>query len=424
MQKNQNNGCNTVLGLAAGALLSEALEVLRPKMLAHLRDDILPFWMAKTVQGNPVGHFPTYISQDGRPNITKPFFTRMHGRQTYAYLASYLLVRDERLLALGEAGIARLSELRNPKGGYYSTSLPGGAPQDTPISIQDQCYSAFPYIMAYRLSGKKEYLDTMWDFVDFINDGPYKMKGRYVDSLFPDMVSVAPFQTGKFNIVSVIDFLNVVLIPLLQASPESEVTECRMALLLKWCDMLVDGFFADGIFWNDVENRSDWSTNHVDLGHTSKAYGVLLKASRLLRRWGFDHSKYNHIIRQYPKIAKAASDVDVGWLTDFDGCPTRFRRTPLQWWRHILIDQTVLLFCGMDGDLVDSLINGVEAWLRLPYVDRIRSVRGIRESLHPDGTPFDDSDAIESKANCWKNGYHEVEHVLSFFEEGGDYVQK
>jgi len=67
MQKNQNNGCNTVLGLAAGALLSEALEVLRPKMLAHLRDDILPFWMAKTVQGNPVGHFPTYISQDGRP---------------------------------------------------------------------------------------------------------------------------------------------------------------------------------------------------------------------------------------------------------------------------------------------------------------------------------------------------------------------
>ena len=424
MQKNQSNDCNDFPDLAIGASLHEELNVLRSKMLDHLRDDILPFWMARAVQGNPVGHFPTYISQDGRPNMAKPFFTRMHGRQTYAYLASYLLVRDKHLLALGNAGLERLSELRNPNGGFYSTSLPDGTPQNTPISIQDQCYSVFPYIMAYRLSKEKEYLYAMWDFVDFINDGPYKIDGRHVDSLFPDMVSVAPFQTGKFNIVSVIDFLNVVLIPLLQVSPESEVTEYRKTLLVKWCDMLVDGFFAKGIFWNDIVNRSDWFANHVDLGHTSKAYGVLLKASRLLDRWGFDYSKYNQIIEQYPKMAKAASDVDVGWLTDFDGCSTRFRRTPLQWWRHILINQTVLLFSDLDESLIEPLVNGVETWLRLPYADRGRRVRGIRESLRPDGMPFDDLDASESKANCWKNGYHEVEHVLSFFDEGGCCVQK
>ena len=424
MQENRGGGSDVFRAWTSGASLPEVVDVLRPKMLVHLRDDILPFWMTRAVQGEPVGYFPTYISQDGKPNMTKPFYTRMHGRQTYSYLASYLLVQDERLLALGKAGLARLSKLRNPKGGYYSTSLPNGVPQDTPISIQDQCYSVFPYIMAYRILGEREYLDIMWNFVDFINDGPYRRDGRYVDSLFPDMTSIAPFQTGKFNIVSVIDFLNLILIPLLQASPEAEVTEYRMMLLVKWCDMLIDGFFAGGIFWNDVENRSDWSARHVDLGHTSKAYGVLLKASQLLKRLGFETSRYDLIAKMYPPIARAASDADVGWLTDFDGCPTRFRRTPLQWWRHILIDQTVLLFSHVDEDLAGLLVNGVEAWLRLPYADRIRPVRGIREALRPDGTPLDDSDALESKANCWKNGYHEVEHVLSFFEEGGAYAQK
>ena len=262
-------------------------------------------------------------------------------------------------------------------------------------------------------SEEREYLDKIWSFISFIDVGPY-LKGEnvYSDSFTPDLKNEVYFESKTMNIVSVLDFLNAILIPALRVTPPDELTIVRKNLLVKWVRLLVDGFYGNGIFWNEKGNRSDWQAKHTDLGHTSKAYGILYKANDLLRSWGMP-TMYENVMAGYPEIVKASAHPRIGWLTDFDHSPTTFQKRNLQWWRHILIDQTVYLYAHDYPELIPLLKQGVAAWFSCDYIDRTRACRGIREGLSPDGHALSDDDSIASKANCWKNAYHEVEHVVT-----------
>ena len=386
---------------------------VEPLMREHLINDILPFWVQPSMLGIPIGRFATYATQSGVPDYANPIYVRMHGRQTYGYLAAYLMLKTDELLSYGLAGLKQLEKYENPIGGYYSTINPDGTPGNAPISIQDQCYSVFPHIMAYKVTKERKYLERIGSFMQFIDNGPYRMAdGSYVDSLCTDLKTVAHFETDTMNIVSAIDFLNVILIPVLSVMPQSDLTPALRQLLEKWVDLMVDEFYGNGIFWNEKGNRSDWRAKHVDLGHTSKAYGILFKANRLFVKWGMP-KKYPEIMAKYPEIVKAAARHQVGWRTDYDHSPATFTDDNLQWWRHILINQTVYQYAHDYPELLPLLKQGVEAWLSCDYVDRTRSCRGIREGLSPDGHMLSNDDSIACKANCWKNAYHEIEHVLT-----------
>jgi len=393
--------------------LEEFEQWVRPLMMEHLVGDILPYWTQTSMLGDPIGRFPTYASQLGVPDYTKPIYVRMHGRQTYGYLAAYLMLKKDELLSYGLAGLNQLEKYENPAGGYYSTINPNGTPGDTPISIQDQCYSAFPYIMAYRVTKKRKCLDKIISFVKFIDNGPYRRQdGSYIDSLSANLKTAVHFETVTMNIVSAIDFLNVILIPVLSVLPQSDLNQDMRQLLEKWVDLMVNEFYGNGIFWNERRNRNDWRAKHVDLGHTSKAYGILFKANRLFAKWGMTR-KYLEIMAQYPTIVKAAACPRIGWRTGFDRSATTFVEENLQWWRHILINQTVYHYAHDYSELLPLLKQGVEAWFSCDYVDRTRVCRGIREGLSPDGQMLSNDDSIACKANCWKSAYHEVEHVLT-----------
>lgn len=399
------------------AKLMEFIKNVRPLMLRHLEEDILPYWLLPAMLGDPVGDFPTWADQSGRPVGGKPRYVRMHGRQTYAYLVAYHLLHKDELLDYGLAGLKKLKDYENPKGGFYAQVASDGAPLETPITIQDQCYAFFPYIMAYRVTQQREYLERVWELISFIDAGPYmRADGTYRDSLSQDLTTECKFETPTLNIVSVIDFANLILIPTLRATPDNQVTPERKALLTKWVDFLVKEYWTDGIFWNDRSNRTDCRAKHVDLGHTSKSYGILHKANDLFERWGLP-KRHVEIVGRYPEIAKAASAARVGWRTDFDVSATTFQTANLQWWRHILIDQTVFHYAADYPELIPLLENGVRSWLECDYVDRTRPCRGIREGLRSDGKVISNADEIECKANCWKNAYHEVEHVLTLCGE-------
>ncbi len=82
-------------------------------MFQHLEEDILPYWLLPSMLGDPVGNFPTYANQYGFPDNAKSRYARMHGRQTYAYLAAYHLLHREGLLDYGLAGLKKLKGYEN-----------------------------------------------------------------------------------------------------------------------------------------------------------------------------------------------------------------------------------------------------------------------------------------------------------------------
>lgn len=162
---------------------------------------------------------------------------------------------------------------------FFSTSTAKGTPVPPPISIQDLCYSTLPFIMAYHITKTEDYFKEVETVIDFILDGPYRMNNSFSNALTADYQTQVPFEGKELNIVSILDFLNVLYIPALQVAPKGWVTEKRKICLQELIYFMIESFYGRGIFWNNPTNREDASAKHVDFGHTSKAYGILLDAN-------------------------------------------------------------------------------------------------------------------------------------------------
>ncbi len=388
--------------------------------LNHLRQDIMPFWTSPGMLGTPLGNFPTFANQNGSPIPDKEHYMRMLGRQIYSYLTAAELLNCPEYLVYARAGFNWLeSHARNPDGGYFSRLTADGKPIDCPITVQDLCYTVFPYLHLYRQTGKLEDLQPVLEVIRLI-DGKFRHDGKMIDAMNPSYTQRCDFEGNSLNIVSVLDLMNLLVVPLVRMEePVQTVFPEGMELLERLLNLLVKEFWYDGIFWNNAKNRNDYAAKHVDFGHTSKAYGIVLDANRILTQRG-GQVKYRQLERYYIPMLQASADSEIGWKTDFDCSSCTFRKGAVQWWRYILIDQAAARYEADYPEVRPLLRNGLEHWFSLPFVDKDRAVRGIREGLREDGTLWGDDVSFTSKANLWKNGYHEVEHVQSMLQ----YLQK
>lgn len=392
--------------------MKKEYEVLHRRLLCHLKDDIMQYWNRPEMLGSPIGNFPTFADQLGNPIAGAVHYSRMQGRRSYAYLVAYKLTSVKEYLDLGLAGLAWINKLQHPIMGYYSVADADGNPIDAPISVQDLCYTAIAYPIAYSLTGEQEYLDKCWNLIDAIISSSFVKNYHFVvdelDSQYQNKCEVL-----SADIVSILDFLNALYLPTIYISPATYVTLTRVELLRRFTDSLVNDFYAKGIFWNNKYNRSNTNCIHVDLGHTAKAYGVLLKADEFVLEHGFGSARYGDIIEIFPKILQSATDCRYGWRTDFQDSCYNLEIKDLQWWRHIVINQVAALFAKRFKGLNEFVLNGLYAWFRLDYIDRERQCRGVRQRLNKYGICEGNQDEAISKANQWKSAYHEVEHVLS-----------
>lgn len=382
------------------------------KLIVHLEEDIMPYWMSPAMLGCPIGNFPTFATQTAVPFYGALNYARMQGRATYAYLAAYEITNKVEYRDVGLRGMSWLERLKRPGGGYYPITDYKGTPYNVPVSVQDLSYIGLPLSIAYSITGDQGYLDDLWSLIDFILAEKFFRNGRLVvDALSPDYSSTVFFEGAGTNIVSLLDFLNALYLPALEVSPNSMRTEQRVLLLQKLVGNLVDDFYSDGIFWNERGNRNIIYIKHVDFGHTAKAYGVLYNANRFLKMLGVESANFEHMIERFSSLVKISSDENVGWRTDFEDTGRLSVRAGLQWWRHIVIDQVVSLYANINIELEKYLGIGIETWFSLDYIDKTRPCRGIRQFLSATGVCDDNFDYSTCKANEWKSAYHEVDHV-------------
>ena len=365
--------------------------------------------------GEPLGNFPTYADLNGIPVAGKPHYMRMQGRQIYAYLTSASLLGRPEYLGYARAGLNWLeNHARNPYGGYYSLLTSEGQPMENAVTIQDLCYTVFPYLHLYKLTGQANDFKPVLEVMHLILD-KYLCEGRMYDAMDATYNQRRDFEGNSLNVVSLLDLMNLLIIPILKLDNGTDIFPEGIEVLEKLLDWLVNDFWAEGIFWNNAQNRTDYVAKHVDLGHTSKAYGIVWDANRILAKKK-RKVKYNDLERHYIPILQAASNAKIGWKTDFGTSCCTFRDGSVQWWRYIVINQVAARYALEHKEVMPLLQNGLEHWFSLPFVDTDRDVRGIREGLREDGTIWGNDNVFTSKANLWKNGYHEVEHVVSMIE--------
>ena len=380
--------------------------------LEHLGNDILPFLLLPSAWGNPIGNYPTFRFQDGTPSplLTKRY-VRMLGRQVYAYFIAFMLLGKEELFALGMHGLDWIRKhATNPRGGFFAQLREDGTPlQETPISIQDLSYALLAFVTHYRLTGDDNSKAIIDSVSHLILSGPFRDEKCFLmDQLDSDLREKVNFEGEELNLVSLLDFLHVVLLPMSVLAPDSY----RSSAVQMFVNWLIANFFDRGIFWNNAKNRSDYSAKHVDLGHTSKGFLVCLEAERN----GMSIASQVLALNRILSIYRNAESSQFGWLTDFKNSANTFRKLNWQWWRQLVINQFLARYAKLHPEVIPLLRKGCQNWLESKFIDRERSCRGIREGLKTNGNPYcRNRTMICCKANEWKNSFHEVEHVLYLY---------
>lgn len=388
----------------------------------HWKNDILPYWFNENALGNPEGNFPTTKDQSGKESETnRDRYTRILARQIYTYFIGFQLTGNIELFLAARNGLKWLNaKAVDKKGGFFSKLDYKGFPilddkdEDAKRKTsQDLAYITSAYAIDYYISRDHKSKEMVENTIDLIFNGPFwdKERGVIIDALTNDMSEPIDFENPGSDLVSYLDQLNAYLLLFLNQSedPKNELLyKCRQIL-----DLIIYYFYSDNMFWNTDINRTNFRQSHVDTGHVLKTYWMFHRFNMFLMN-KYKYNVHQEILKDIKELVTVASGFgnDSFWNTHFTKNYGMIKENP-DWWVQIEMNQLCADLSLIDKSYVDILNKKATCWLTSNFIDRSRAVRGIKNGIRWDGKLYDgDEESWTSKANKWKNGYHETEHCL------------
>lgn len=253
------------------------------RWLAHLNDDLLPFFDTPLALGTPVGNFPTTRCNDGTipdPNArcsevgAKEALDPVQSvvalsRQSFGYGVAFHMTGDTRYLEFAQAGVDRLmTEVRNPDTGLFydqfRTSDGEWKQFDNGTNAQRQAYGLLAPTFLY-------YLTRDDGLFDDIRDVQAQIELTFGQTETPGAVSDAagtPHPTKR--LARVLDQVNAYQYLLTATAPEAEQAEMKAALRAR-IDHIRDAFFDEeaGIFLANT-SQPEGDLSNIDFGHAAK----------------------------------------------------------------------------------------------------------------------------------------------------------
>jgi hypothetical protein len=283
-------------------------------------------------------------------------------------------------------------------------------------TAQDMAYIIAGFTAHYFVTNDDEDRKEINQLRNLIMEGSFwdKDKSTIKDALTSDLMHEVEFEAPGNDLVALLDQINAYMLLYQNITPIENEQVKYLNDMRKLCDRIIDGFY--GFFWNTDINRTDYQADHIDVGHTLKTYWMLYEIDK---RWYKKHKihLYKNILDRYVEsIFDAAYGNGVGpWGKKFSGSYSNVLTTNPDWWIHAECDQFAASLSLIDKSYVPMLETTSKFWLNKGFIDKGRSVRGIREGIKWDGTLYGDEYSWTSKANSWKNGYHETEHALILY---------
>lgn len=387
--------------------------------VAHIRDELAPFWTRPEALGTPVGNFPTFRCDDGTlhdpalpcSELRLPGrwvsgyldreYTRMKSRQTYFYGVAFHLTGEARFLELSRAGVEwiRANALDPGTGSAVSWWKDGVA--EPPVgqrTAQDLAYAAVglafhayltrdPGVTADVLRLKRHvfstYGDPSWGMLRWTREGPGA-------------------EVARKELVATLDQVNAYLLLLATIVPEPQAGELR-ADLVRLCQAMVGRYWSEehGLFRGTLTDPVEpfLGSRHVDFGHTVKALWMIERVGRLCG----DEALVRFAVERIPSVLARAYLPSVGcWASGIrrDGSLD----AGLTWWIFAELDQAAATLALSDRRYTGYLARTYACW-RQRLVDRAAG------EVFAFADPDDPSRRI-GKAHLWKSGYHSAEHAL------------
>lgn len=393
--------------------------------LDHWQRDIRPYWDSADALGDPPGNYPTSRDMSGRPTPRSDRYSRMLSRQVYTYAIGYALTGDAALLNKAKAGIDwLLAHAKDPGLGYHPVLDDKGLPlpgQDK--TAQDMAYCMLGFAAYHFVTGDEACEREILEMRRLVMEGPFwdESRGTVRDAMDEPLKAEKEFKDPGNDLVAVLDQVNAYMLLFANQTRSAEHRRLFLADLRRLADRLVTGFWENGIFWSTDRNRTDFRADHVDVGHTVKAYWMLYEIDS---QWASAYGvhPYQTLLRTHAKrlLEKAFANGLGPWGKYFDGAFDNVIADNPDWWQHCECDQFAARLSLADKSCVPLLARTTVFWLQGGFVDRGRPARGIRSGIKWDGRLYGNNEEWDAKAFFWKNGYHETEHALVLYLLSGE----
>ena len=393
------------------------------RWLAHLNDDLLPFWTMPSALGAPLGAFPSTRCDDGSlVNFNNPCapiagngylmmpdrYLVPLSRQTYGYGVAYHLTGNTTYLDYMKAGIAYLRQYAiDPAGGMFESqdlNTAAWGPDRLYRDPQQLGYGLLGMAFYYYLTRDATVLQDILTIKNYIFDSYFNQSMGTMQWLLADNDGT-PADTRQ--LVADLDQMNTYLVLLTPTLAEPYQAQFKQTLA-------ADAHSILGTFYSPVDDlcflqadtpqETDINYTGVDVGHTSKALWMLRWTGFLTGDQGLASFAEASARRLLDRAYIPASDGSGSWA---GGVQAGGALDPNKsWWVYDELDQLSGTLALSDVAAGRYLPQTTAYWFDYFVDHQYGEVwNGVN---YPANTPQKDS----PKAWQWKSAYHDFEHVL------------
>eukprot|EP00933_Yihiella_yeosuensis_P082291 TRINITY_DN96119_c0_g1_i1.p1 TRINITY_DN96119_c0_g1~~TRINITY_DN96119_c0_g1_i1.p1 ORF type:complete len:541 (-),score=112.45 TRINITY_DN96119_c0_g1_i1:351-1973(-) len=434
---------------------SPARKVFHPETwLKHVQEDLLPYYVLPDALGLPQGNYPTFRDLDGKRIEGGAHYPRIIARQVHTYCAAFMITGNTSLLAFAKAGVDWLlaHAWDEQHGGWYSMLDAEGKPDLSKSRAQVKAAQDFAcvaeglaawYFVTRDARAEAKILETR----DILMEGALwnQTENRVKDAVSLDMNSEVDLWNNGRELTAQLDVLDAFL--LLGHSVLNNETRNSQILadMKRLADILVDGFFADGVFWNLAKYKGNWEALKkypwlVDFGHSLKSLRMVFQVNKHLPDHPFHAFLEEHL---KPQLQRAYNTSSGRWAHRPQNATAAAFQPGSWWWSWAECDQAAaaVIMQGRSKGVGKGAAHGgrrrrrknggyEESVLRktadnwFSFVDTSRPSRGVMPYLDGNGNGIGNPDSSrpslenDGKANQWKNGFHEMRHALTMYLHG------
>ncbi len=391
------------------------------RWIAHLNNDLLPFWSLPAALGNPIGEFPSTRCDDGSlldfKNPCAPIAGNSYlmlparylvpeSRQTFGYGVAYHLTGDPKYLNWMKAGVQYIrTHMIDPAGGMFTLQDLNTGTWGPPLQLRD------PQQLGYGLLGLAFYYYLTRDdqvLPDILALKRYILDRYYNPSIGTMQWLLQSNGAQRFDakyLVADLDQMNTYLVLLAPILPEPYQSEWKQSLTLLSRSML--GTFyspSDNLLFTqaDTPQQTNLAYTGVDFGHTSKGLWMMrftgiLTADQGLTAFATAAAR-RHLDRAYlPEDGSWAQGILPGGVIDKDK----------NWWVYAELDQLAnTLASSTDLSAGQYLPQTATYWFQYFVDHQYGDVwNGVTYGTNAPQRGY-------PKAWQWKSAYHDFEHAL------------
>ena len=413
--------CPTVTRAAGNSYLTSLPTGAR--WLAHLNDDLLPFWTTPSALGNPLGSFPSTRCDDGSLldfiNPCAPIAGNAYlmmpeqylvplSRQTYGYGVAYHLTGNPVYLDDMKAGVAYLRQYAiDPNGGMFeSRDLTTGlwGPERVYRDPQQLGYGLLGMAFYYYLTRDEAVLQDILTIKDYIWDRYYNQSLGTMQWLLADDNGTL---ANSKQLVADLDEMNTYLVLLTPTLSEPYHSQWTHTLTLD-AQSILGTFYSpgDNLFFLQADTPQEMDLNYtgVDVGHSSKALWMLRWTGLLTGDQGLASFAEASARRLLDRAYMPESDGSASWAQGV--LPGGAQDTDKTWWVYAELDQLSGTLALSDVAASSYLPQTTAYWFNYFVDHQYGEVwNGVN---YPANTP----QQSYPKSWQWKNAYHDFEHAL------------